>query len=159
MLNYISLIFGGEGGHAGPNQRCMHCMYDACMPWYTGWGLTKPKVLSDKMEALWVIGSSFWEQTKARDLIECVHLAELQLSPGINGFRLSNPSILLVCALHASLEVSNYIFMTDHFHDRNPRLQRERAAPEVRCLYHGFKQNATPSLPQSGWRNPAIRSG
>ncbi|CAI5762518.1 kynureninase isoform X1 [Podarcis raffonei] len=30
---------------------------------------------------------------------------KLQLSPGINGFRLSNPSILLVCALHASLEV------------------------------------------------------
>ncbi|XP_044294132.1 kynureninase isoform X1 [Varanus komodoensis] len=29
----------------------------------------------------------------------------LQLTPGINGFRLSNPSILLVCALHASLEV------------------------------------------------------
>ncbi|XP_039194162.1 kynureninase isoform X1 [Crotalus tigris] len=30
---------------------------------------------------------------------------KLQLSPGINGFRLSNPSILLVCALHASLEI------------------------------------------------------
>ncbi|XP_048343099.1 kynureninase [Sphaerodactylus townsendi] len=30
---------------------------------------------------------------------------KLQLSPGINGFRLSNPPILLVCALHASLEV------------------------------------------------------
>ncbi|RMC18837.1 hypothetical protein DUI87_04733 [Hirundo rustica rustica] len=30
---------------------------------------------------------------------------ELQLSEGINGFRLSNPPILLVCALHASLEV------------------------------------------------------
>ncbi|XP_050825245.1 kynureninase isoform X5 [Gopherus flavomarginatus] len=29
---------------------------------------------------------------------------KLQLSPGINGFRLSNPPILLVCALHASLE-------------------------------------------------------
>ncbi|XP_059708299.1 kynureninase isoform X2 [Haemorhous mexicanus] len=30
---------------------------------------------------------------------------KLQLSEGINGFRLSNPPILLVCALHASLEV------------------------------------------------------
>nr|XP_033801375.1 kynureninase isoform X2 [Geotrypetes seraphini]XP_033801376.1 kynureninase isoform X2 [Geotrypetes seraphini] len=30
---------------------------------------------------------------------------ELELSPGINGFRLSNPSILLVSALHASLEI------------------------------------------------------
>ncbi|XP_026573586.1 kynureninase isoform X2 [Pseudonaja textilis] len=30
---------------------------------------------------------------------------KLQLSPGINGFRLSNPSILMVCALHASLEI------------------------------------------------------
>ncbi|XP_063174469.1 kynureninase [Candoia aspera] len=30
---------------------------------------------------------------------------KLQLTPGINGFRLSNPSILLVCALHASLEI------------------------------------------------------
>ncbi|KAJ7345786.1 hypothetical protein JRQ81_001736 [Phrynocephalus forsythii] len=30
---------------------------------------------------------------------------KLQLVPGINGFRLSNPPILLVCALHASLEV------------------------------------------------------
>ncbi|XP_072839931.1 kynureninase isoform X1 [Pogona vitticeps] len=30
---------------------------------------------------------------------------KLQLIPGINGFRLSNPPILLVCALHASLEV------------------------------------------------------
>uniref|UniRef100_K7GE71 Uncharacterized protein n=1 Tax=Pelodiscus sinensis TaxID=13735 RepID=K7GE71_PELSI len=30
---------------------------------------------------------------------------KLQLTPGINGFRLSNPPILLVCALHASLEV------------------------------------------------------
>ncbi|KYO18057.1 kynureninase isoform X1 [Alligator mississippiensis] len=30
---------------------------------------------------------------------------KLQLSPGINGFRLSNPPILLVCSLHASLEV------------------------------------------------------
>ncbi|XP_043381257.1 kynureninase isoform X4 [Chelonia mydas] len=30
---------------------------------------------------------------------------KLQLSPGINGYRLSNPPILLVCALHASLEV------------------------------------------------------
>ncbi|XP_020639891.2 kynureninase isoform X2 [Pogona vitticeps] len=29
---------------------------------------------------------------------------KLQLIPGINGFRLSNPPILLVCALHASLE-------------------------------------------------------
>ncbi|XP_015278810.1 PREDICTED: kynureninase, partial [Gekko japonicus] len=30
---------------------------------------------------------------------------KLQLTPGINGFRLSNPPILLVCALQASLEV------------------------------------------------------
>ncbi|XP_014796640.1 PREDICTED: kynureninase-like [Calidris pugnax] len=30
---------------------------------------------------------------------------KLQLSKGINGFRLSNPPILLVCALQASLEV------------------------------------------------------
>ncbi|XP_062972656.1 kynureninase isoform X2 [Elgaria multicarinata webbii] len=30
---------------------------------------------------------------------------KLQLSPGIDGFRLSNPPILLVCALHASLEI------------------------------------------------------
>ncbi|XP_078538617.1 kynureninase isoform X3 [Lissotriton helveticus] len=30
---------------------------------------------------------------------------EMKLSPGVNGFRLSNPPILLVCSLHASLEV------------------------------------------------------
>ncbi|XP_075465582.1 kynureninase isoform X3 [Ascaphus truei] len=30
---------------------------------------------------------------------------KLKLSPGIDGFRLSNPPILLVCSLHASLEV------------------------------------------------------
>ncbi|XP_069473490.1 kynureninase [Ambystoma mexicanum] len=29
---------------------------------------------------------------------------KLELSPGINGFRLSNPPILLICSLHASLE-------------------------------------------------------
>nr|XP_060632185.1 kynureninase [Anolis sagrei ordinatus]XP_060632189.1 kynureninase [Anolis sagrei ordinatus] len=37
---------------------------------------------------------------------------KLQLSPGINGFRLSNPPILLVCSLHASLEVFNQTTMT-----------------------------------------------
>ncbi|KAF7241876.1 Kynureninase [Varanus komodoensis] len=37
--------------------------------------------------------------------MEHTALTALQLTPGINGFRLSNPSILLVCALHASLEV------------------------------------------------------
>uniref|UniRef100_A0A8C3TVE1 Kynureninase n=1 Tax=Catharus ustulatus TaxID=91951 RepID=A0A8C3TVE1_CATUS len=36
---------------------------------------------------------------------------KLQLSEGINGFRLSNPPILLVCALHASLEVFNQTTM------------------------------------------------
>ncbi|KAM5280019.1 kynureninase [Ctenodactylus gundi] len=30
---------------------------------------------------------------------------KLQLIPGVNGFRISNPPILLVCSLHASLEV------------------------------------------------------
>ncbi|XP_070587559.1 kynureninase [Erythrolamprus reginae] len=39
--------------------------------------------------------------SKTRFLME----NKLQLSPGVNGFRLSNPSILLVCALHASLEI------------------------------------------------------
>ncbi|XP_043930906.1 kynureninase [Protopterus annectens] len=38
---------------------------------------------------------------------------ELKLSEGVNGFRLSNPSILLVCALHASLEVFNQTTMKD----------------------------------------------
>uniref|UniRef100_A0A8C5MKP3 Kynureninase n=1 Tax=Leptobrachium leishanense TaxID=445787 RepID=A0A8C5MKP3_9ANUR len=32
---------------------------------------------------------------------------KLKLSPGVEGFRISNPSILLVCSLHASLEVFN----------------------------------------------------
>ncbi|MGH0136977.1 UNVERIFIED_CONTAM: hypothetical protein FKN15_002381 [Acipenser sinensis] len=36
---------------------------------------------------------------------------ELQLSPGINGYRISNPSILLVCALQASLEIFNQTSM------------------------------------------------
>ncbi|XP_029415567.1 kynureninase isoform X2 [Nannospalax galili] len=30
---------------------------------------------------------------------------KLQLIPGVNGFRISNPPILLVCSLHASLEI------------------------------------------------------
>ncbi|KAG8432290.1 hypothetical protein GDO86_016799 [Hymenochirus boettgeri] len=36
---------------------------------------------------------------------------KLELSPGINGFRISNPPILLVCSLHASLEVFNQTTM------------------------------------------------
>lgn len=36
---------------------------------------------------------------------------EMELSPGINGFRISNPPILLVCSLHASLEVFNQTTM------------------------------------------------
>lgn len=36
---------------------------------------------------------------------------KMKLSPGVNGFRLSNPSILLVCSLHASLEVFNQTTM------------------------------------------------
>ncbi|XP_033861919.1 kynureninase-like isoform X1 [Acipenser ruthenus] len=36
---------------------------------------------------------------------------KLQLSPGINGYRISNPSILLVCALQASLEIFNQTSM------------------------------------------------
>ncbi|XP_053328292.1 kynureninase [Spea bombifrons] len=38
---------------------------------------------------------------------------KLKLSPGIDGFRLSNPPILLVCSLHASLEVFNQTTMKD----------------------------------------------
>ena len=36
-----------------------------------------------------------------------INFSELQLIPGVNGFRISNPPILLVCSLHASLEVSD----------------------------------------------------
>ncbi|XP_075685359.1 kynureninase isoform X3 [Rhinoderma darwinii] len=36
---------------------------------------------------------------------------ELKLSQGVSGFRLSNPPILLVCSLHASLEVFNQTSM------------------------------------------------
>lgn len=36
---------------------------------------------------------------------------KLELSKGINGFRISNPPILLVCSLHASLEVFNQTSM------------------------------------------------
>ncbi|KAM4697902.1 kynureninase [Rhinophrynus dorsalis] len=36
---------------------------------------------------------------------------KLKLSPGVDGFRLSNPPILLVCSLHASLEVFNQTSM------------------------------------------------
>ncbi|XP_072275185.1 kynureninase [Pyxicephalus adspersus] len=36
---------------------------------------------------------------------------ELELSQGVDGFRLSNPPILLVCSLHASLEVFNQTTM------------------------------------------------
>ncbi|OCT63451.1 kynureninase [Xenopus laevis] len=35
----------------------------------------------------------------------------LELTPGINGFRISNPPILLVCSLHASLEIFNQTSM------------------------------------------------
>nr|XP_056717435.1 kynureninase isoform X2 [Euleptes europaea] len=46
--------------------------------------------------------TGWWgHEFKTRFLME----NKLQLSPGINGFRLSNPPILLVCALQASLEV------------------------------------------------------
>uniref|UniRef100_A0A8C6ZWJ1 Kynureninase n=1 Tax=Nothoprocta perdicaria TaxID=30464 RepID=A0A8C6ZWJ1_NOTPE len=41
----------------------------------------------------------------SQTLISIIRFPELQLSEGINGFRLSNPPILLVCALQASLEV------------------------------------------------------
>ncbi|KAB0381151.1 hypothetical protein FD755_008935, partial [Muntiacus reevesi] len=34
-----------------------------------------------------------------------INFSELQLIPGVNGFRISNPPILLVCSLHASLEI------------------------------------------------------
>ncbi|XP_011237481.1 kynureninase isoform X3 [Mus musculus] len=37
---------------------------------------------------------------------------KLQLIPGANGFRISNPPILLVCSLHASLEVFQQATMT-----------------------------------------------
>ncbi|XP_038607389.1 kynureninase [Tachyglossus aculeatus] len=37
---------------------------------------------------------------------------ELQLTPGVNGFRISNPPMLLVSALHASLEVFNQTTMS-----------------------------------------------
>lgn len=36
-----------------------------------------------------------------------IFFSELQLIPGANGFRISNPPMLLVCSLHASLEVSD----------------------------------------------------
>lgn len=38
---------------------------------------------------------------------------EVKLSDGVNGFRLSNPPIFLVCALHASLEVFHQTNMQD----------------------------------------------
>lgn len=38
---------------------------------------------------------------------------KLQLIPGANGFRISNPPILLVCSLHASLEVRDLDFCLD----------------------------------------------
>nr|XP_038960049.1 kynureninase isoform X2 [Rattus norvegicus] len=37
---------------------------------------------------------------------------KLQLIPGVNGFRISNPPILLVCSLHASLEIFQQATMT-----------------------------------------------
>uniref|UniRef100_A0A6I8NLP3 Kynureninase n=1 Tax=Ornithorhynchus anatinus TaxID=9258 RepID=A0A6I8NLP3_ORNAN len=37
---------------------------------------------------------------------------KLQLTPGVNGFRISNPPMLLVSALHASLEVFNQTTMS-----------------------------------------------
>lgn len=39
-----------------------------------------------------------------------INFSELQLIPGACGFRISNPSMLLVCSLHASLEVSKLHF-------------------------------------------------
>lgn len=39
------------------------------------------------------------------DVTPCVDVAELELQPGVSGFRLSNQPILLVCPLQASLEV------------------------------------------------------
>lgn len=36
--------------------------------------------------------------------------SELQLIPGASGFRISNPPILLICPLYASLEVSTLRF-------------------------------------------------
>lgn len=35
----------------------------------------------------------------------CFGFSELELQPGVSGFRLSNQPILLVCPLQASLEV------------------------------------------------------
>lgn len=39
------------------------------------------------------------------DITPCVDVVELELQPGVSGFRLSNQPILLVCPLQASLEV------------------------------------------------------
>ncbi|XP_028608031.1 kynureninase [Grammomys surdaster] len=67
---------------------------------------------------------------------------KLQLIPGVNGFRISNPPILLVCSLHASLEIfqqatmaalrrksillTGYLeYMLKHYHNKdNPAKKR-----------------------------------
>lgn len=63
-----------------------------------------------------------------------LYFTELQLSPGINGFRLSNPPILLVCALQASLEVSNCFLMTNEMQTDEATLLLLGVSPDFSSL-------------------------